>query len=466
MTVFSVLIYSLIRLASFFTYHQPIANQIIAGIVIVSFGYFCFKNPKLAWIMLLGELILDGAGHFFELHSLLLRTWFLAIFATTWLLSKLKTKQLIWPPAPILISSLGLLFIVLLATFNGFYHEHNTTSILQDLITYLFLGLVWPALEWGQSVQKTVLNFLKAWIIGAAFFSLITYFIYASGLGFLPDNYYHWFRNIASGKITDLGNHFFRIVLPEQILIIPIILIISAYLIRDPKNKTLWFLQLSSVLILTLNFSRIYFLALVIGFLILTIKQSFKRWLLITTVTIFSTLIIFSTLNLVASRGQTAGLELVGLRFGKNANPTTDVSGAIRLSILPDAIEQIKSRPLWGSGLGATVTYLDPATKIKVTRTQFDWGYLEMLAELGLIGTLVFLIFLISLIKQTSQKAYFSKINSPIHQGLLAGTAALIIINITTPALFHGFGILYFVIMITLANDVSEQSPDAPPGIV
>lgn len=455
-------LYVLIRFLSLITYHHPLANQIIAGAAVIVFGYICLKNLKLGWLLLVGELLLDGAGHFFELQSLLLRTWWLGIFGLIWFIGKLKQKDFgVTLPRPILISLIGLGILVVWSIFNGFLHNHRTTNILQDAILFCFLMLIFPALEFGQETKKPLSTVIKTWIVGSMFFSGITFLIYSSGLGNLPDTYYHWFRNIAAGKITDLGNNFFRIVLPEHLFIVPIILVIVAYLIHQPtlsqaerpKNKKLWGLLLCSLFILTLNFSRIYFLALAAGLLVLAFKHPLKRWFVISTMTVLSSLIIFSFLSLSASRGQSMGLELLGLRVSGTTALQTDTSGAIRLAMLPDIFRQLKSTPWLGSGLGATVMYIDPVTKEVITRTQFDWGYLEMLAEMGIVGTTIFFLFFFTAIYRLARHAYSSINTNPAFvRGLLAGAIALLIINITTPALFHGFGILYIVLILVVIH--------------
>ena len=90
MVALSLAAYIFIRSVSFLTYHFPLANQIVAAILTISFAYVCFKNLKWGFLLLVGELLIHGAGHFFELQSLLLRTWFLAIFTVFWIFFKIK----------------------------------------------------------------------------------------------------------------------------------------------------------------------------------------------------------------------------------------------------------------------------------------------------------------------------------------------------------------------------------------
>ena len=119
--------------------------------------------------------------------------------------------------------------------------------------------------------------------------------------------------------------------------------------------------------------------------------------------------------------------------------------------ILNSIFEIIKSNPIFGIGLGATVTFFNTMTYETVTTRHFDWGYLEMLAELGAFGTLAFLALIVF-----TMSAVIKKIKSAIdwqdfYVGLLAGIASLLVINITAPTLFHVFGILFFVFTIAIA---------------
>jgi len=317
--------------------------------------------------------------------------------------------------------------------------------IVQDGILYGFFFLFFFAYQQKQCITPLLSSLGKAFIIGSALFSTITFWFYSLGFGTLQDSYYDWFRNIAAGKITDLGLNFYRIVLPEHLFLIPAFTILAAILIKERKRKNLWIYALLAAIPLGLNFTRIYFLALPFAFLALFSRNLFRQWLY-TSVT-FAVLIFFSisSFTALASDGQSIGLELLGVKASGITAPTGDLSGATRLAILPDALRQIRANPLFGTGLGTTVTFINPLDNQTVTRTQFDWGYLEMAAELGIVGTSIFLLLVIILLIHF----YNVKANA-IHQGLFAAVIALFIINITTPALFQGFGVLLLASVTTL----------------
>lgn len=462
LTALLVLAYTGVRVLSLLTYENVLTNAIVASLLIVGFAGITIKNRLAAWVIVVAELLLHGAGHFFELGGLNLRTGFLGIFAILWLFDRLRDHSFPRPRRSIQITLAIFSIFLGIAIIRGFFFDHATKQILQDAMLFFFFFLFFPALEYPLAQSQALARVTRAYVAGSAVFSAITLAIYATGLGTLPDTYYHWFRNVASGKITDLGNHFFRIVLPEHLLVVPIILVIASYLMRTPKAKHLWIVMSLSLFTLALNFSRIYFLALAAGFIVLVYRQSLRRWLTVSALAATSLLIIFMATHSLASRGASLGLELLGVRSAGISSPTTDVSGAIRLALLPDIIQTINEHPWLGSGLATEVEFLSPVTNSVERRTQFDWGYLELIAELGTLGTLSYLALLGTILYHLGQLAYSRHSGAPDNQlpllrGLFAGALSLFVINLTTPALFQGFGVLYFAFLAALASQMNRD---------
>lgn len=443
-----LIFYVAVRALSFFLINIPFAQELIAAVLVGTFLYYCIKNISFAWQLLVVEILIDGAGHFFELQSLLLRTWLLGIFAIVWIYHKIRMRSAIALPHKNTLIALGVFGIFFLwSVLNGFLRDNATMFVVQDAILYLFILLLFPALEFENKWQTLYANATKVFIFGTTIFSAITLALYSSGIFKLTDSYYHWFRNVASGKITDLGLNFFRIVLSEQILFVPIILVIFSCLLKKVADKKLWILFACSLFVIILNFTRIYFLALMIGAVLLLYRESWKQWIKVSALTIAASAAIFCSVFFVASRGESIGLEQLGVRASGFKAPQTDVSGAIRMAMLPDIYKTITARPLLGSGLGTTVSYIDPATQTPQTRTQFDWGYFEMVTELGIIGTLTYLTLLGVIIWNFARTV---GLDSPLARGLIAGAVSLFIINITTPALFQGFGVIYFASLVAM----------------
>jgi len=111
---------------------------------------------------------------------------------------------------------------------------------------------------------------------------------------------------------------------------------------------------------------------------------------------------------------------------------------------------------LLGVGLGATVTFLNTYTYQYITTGQFDWGYLEMWAELGVGGALFLLLLYLFGTYQLIKKIRHLPDWPDFDVGLLAGLIALLVMNVAMPALFHIFGILFLT--FTLAVGLKQTT--------
>ena len=190
--------------------------------------------------------------------------------------------------------------------------------------------------------------------------------------------------------------------------------------------------------ILSINITRIYLVALAVGILSLFSVKNWKRWLAYCVGAFIFFIMAFSLTHLAATKGKSLGWEYLGLRLQSIAMPQTEDSSLSRLLLLPKILEKIKLYPLLGSGLGDTVTVYSPIFKADITTPHFDWGYLEIVAEMGIVGLAVWILVIGYLILEIKQ-----------NRGLLASVVALLIINITSPALFHVLGILFITFILT-----------------
>lgn len=453
------------RALSFAVYQSPTLQILFATIVIIAFIGSYFKDPKLGFYLLLGELLLAGSGHFVQffgisIRSILFLLFILLIFLQnlenifSYIKSKFNKKQLV-----VLI----IVFVTIgLAAINGLLQGHGINTI-RDIIPFTYLLLMWPALHLFEKKEDTesFIRLLIVFIIGTSIFSLITLFLFSSGIVELQEPFYKWFRDINLGKITPKGEGFFRIVEPSHLLITPIILIISSLLMREEKHHYMWWgLLFLSFITFILNFSRAYMLGLAMGYVILFYKHDWKKWLKVISASLGQALAIFVILHLLATGGTSTGLGLLEYRVSSIAKPKTEKSAATRMMILPAIQKKITEKPIFGHGLGSKVTFTNTNNFEEKTTTEYDWGYFEMIVEFGILGTMILLGALLALMYKL-----FNKINEmddyqDLHIGLLSGLIALGVINLTGPSLFHIYGILYivFVAVITLqTNDILDR---------
>ena len=462
-----LLIYFGLRIFSF--YFQPTTplnhsphplNTVLAIAIVATTAYLLCRKNILGWYIVAAELILGGSGLFLQafgitIRSLLLITGLVIYFwqTRTEILKPDKTKLII----------IELLAITALGVARGIFFGNAGAQVISDAIPYLFLLYYFPlrGLIKDEAWKKWCFMALLATVLGQAIFILLTYMGFTGGLFHLQDTFYHWYRDIDAGKITLVSYNFYRLVLNEQLLLIPALLLfiyraIAGKISAKGGSASGWkkpeYFILGLLFVLSLNLTRIYIVALFAGMLALFSRRNWKRWLAVSLGSSFTFLIIFSLLFLVSSGGKSFGLEVFGLRLQSIVTPNLEESSFSRILLLPKIFDQILEHPFLGSGLGSTVTVFSPTLKTDIGTTNYDWGYLEILAELGVIGLSVWLLFI--------YYAAAGQKNRPRWQ--IASLISLLIINLTSPAVFHVFGITFLAFLLALSSSASAEQSVAP----
>ncbi len=439
---------------------QHIVNTIVSLIFLALAAALIVQGDKRGWYLILLEIILGGSGNYLAAFGLTVRTW-LVIIAIPLYIFRLFWKKYwhgFWQREYKMVGLLAIfLTIIGLQGLRGFLNDHDLKLIIGDTIPYAYILYYFPLRELlrDQGFKRLAGNALMAAIAGNALFMLFTFTGFSSGVLQLQDSYYHWYRDVAEGKITELPFHFYRLVLNEHLLLVPTLLylVYRRFYQRHLHPILYTILPALLLLVISINLTRIYLVALVVGLVALFNHTEWRRWLLGSLVTLLFFGGTFTTIHLIASRGASLGWEIFGLRLQSIVSPQIEESSLSRMLILPKIIEKIQTHPLIGEGLGATVSVYSPTFKKITTTPHFDWGYLEIAAELGAIGLLVWGA-IIALIFRIYKKNQLPKWQ-------LASFLALLVINLTSPALFHVLGIIWIIILLVLPsirpNDVSSK---------
>ncbi|MFA6548274.1 MAG: O-antigen ligase family protein, partial [Candidatus Magasanikbacteria bacterium] len=460
-TKFFVLYFAIRLFSYFFSPQTPLVSQhplntIVSALIFVLAIYLLIKKDERGWYVVAGEIILGGSGGYLRLDFVSLRTALLLGSVTIFFIQKIISEKTEFFKQLKLKQSLILILIGMagLAAMRGLYMNHEHSTVFSNFVPYLFLLYYFPLRELWLSDRFRELgkNAIVAAVFGNALMILLTQIGLSSGLFILQDNYYHWYRDVALGKITDLNFHFYRLVLNEHLLLVPLSLYFIGDIIKNKVNKINVTALVCLLFILANNLSRIYLVALFVGTLVLFYIKNWKRWLAVSFATAIGFILIFTISHTLASRGQSFGLEIFGLRLQSIASPQMEDSSLSRLLLLPKILEKIKQHPFLGSGLGDTVTVYSPVFKTNITTPNFDWGYLEIFAEMGLFGLLIWLILICYLFKNIIKNS---------QHVLFAILISFLIINITSPALFHVLGIILITFIMKhhgLTPVVSGQS--------
>ncbi len=452
-------LYAALRIFSYFFQPQTplhganIFNTALSTIILLATIYLLWKKDERGWYIVALEMILGGAGGYLSIAGISLRTFLLATSLSIFFGQKISNIKYqisnFWP-------AILLVCWTILSAIHGYFAGNNLHLVISDTIPYFFFLYYFPLRELLQSkkIKELCGNALVAAIIGNFALIIFTFIGYSSGWLVLQDSYYHWYRDVSLGKITELPFHFYRLVLNEHLLLIPtLILFLYQLIAKKEKNLFLVPCSLFLLIILSLNLTRIYLVALLIGLIFLFSRQNWKRWLAVSLVSCIVYLISFTAVHFLASRGQSLGWELFGIRLQSLVNPNVEESSLSRMLLLPKIVEKIRQNPIFGSGLGDTVTVYSPVFKENITTPHFDWGYLEIITEVGIVGFALWLLvigYLLLVIKKNtlSQKNF-----------CFASLAALLVVNITSPALFHVLGIVWLTFLFSITPNSRNQQP-------
>lgn len=444
-------LYAVLRIFSFFfgpatpLYPEHPLNTALALLALVVVGALLITKEPLGWTAIALEFILGGSGGYLAVSGISLRTLLLVVCSAVYVIRRTLNGTLpgiLKRERAVVIALLVLYAAVALAAARGVMSNHAPALIMRDAIPYLFFLYYFPLREFlnANQSQKLIGRVLFIAVLGNALLVLLTLGGFATGLLVLQDSYYHWYRDVAAGKITELPFHFFRLVLDEHLLLVPLLLYALGSLIRE----TLWLprralLALAGMLLIILgvNLTRIYLVAGAVGFLCLFSRARSRSWMQTGAGALLCFISVFTLLHTVVSRGASPGWELFGIRLGSIVAPKIEESSLSRLLLLPKIVEKIKTAPIVGSGLGDTVTVFSPVFKKDITTSHFDWGYLEIVAEMGLLGLVAWLALVLYLLRALWP-------NRPLFASLIA----LLVINITSPALFHVFGIVWITFLL------------------
>lgn len=462
-------IFLAIRIFSFyFTPPTPLLpghplNSILSGAILALAIILVWRKNNVGWIIIAAEIILGGSGGYFSIGPIALRTA-LMVFSLLIYFGQNIAEQKISFFKSLAKNRFTTALIVLMlwsivSALIGLHNGHSLALILADLIPYFFLLYYFPLVDLFKIEKFRSHLYLMAIvaIAGNAIFILLVFTGFSSHFFAIQGDFYHWFRDVALGKITDFQNGFFRITLNEHLLLVPAVLFALYKIIFEQQfkqTKIYYFLLASLLTILSVNLTRIYLLALVFGGLILIKKNFFKRSIVTLAATACAFLALFSGLYQISTQFSAgSGLELLGLRLASIAQPQIEESSLSRMLLLPEILKKISLAPIFGSGLGDKIAVFSPVLNQTINTPHFDWGYLEIFSENGLTGLILWLFFL-SMILLKIKKSAFEK---SLFYSLMA---AILIINITSPALFHVLGV---ILLITVAATVNRASAGQYP---
>ena len=463
---------------SFLGHNFNIVNSVIFGLLITGTLAITIWKVEFGFWIVAVELFIGSLGYLFfidvdEFRISVRLGLFLAVMLG-WLINVMKSKKVEFFKSYYWKSFLLLCVFFLLGIILGLRNGNNIKDIFFDFNGYLYFGLIFVAFSVINSKER-INNFLQILVasISAMFLKTIFLLFYFSHVfsDDLVSMVYRWIRDTRVGEISPILSNFYRIFFQGHIwslFLFIIFLLIIILLNKDALGKKnyiySWVMVIISSLMIIISFSRSFWLAIFIALLFVIwyiIKKEKFRIKQITKIALISLLVLILELGFIT------GLVNVKLpNFGggdsvsitslirDRVSDTDEAAFASRYELLKPLTTKYLESPFVGSGFGTTVTYetLDPRSKGSYTTYSFEWGYLDIMTKIGLLGFLAYLFFIYKIFKQgtlllrttTNREEYI------LILGLLISLVVLLLVHITTPYLNHPLGIFLLIIISSI----------------
>ncbi|NQT49352.1 O-antigen ligase family protein [Candidatus Kuenenbacteria bacterium] len=483
----------LAELLSFFIYWFKIItdlNSVFFIITVLLIFIISLLDLKYGIYAALVELFIGSKGYLLALtignFSISIRIGIFCVVMLAWLILTLRKglsknivqtirehKELFWLA---LICIWGLVFALI--------RQNTASDIFLDFNAWIYFLYFLPfitVLTKNKHLSE-ILQIFTAAITAIAIKSCFFLFVFSHKLGVMHD-FYKWGRDTGWGEFTLIKGGFYRIFSQGQIFVLIGFFIVIGYLFfkrkfdyRTPTNQ---YLAITLFLLLTttiLSLSRSFWLSLILSFILLLILALWKYklgWKAIALMfmrlgflTLLSYALIVAIMNFPISRGQ--GVSNSGSMITQRLMLTGDAISS-RWSQLPELSKAIIAHPIVGSGWGATVTYQSQDPRILTlenpqgwyTTYAFEWGYIDIVLKIGLIGLAIYLILIWSIFRKYWElwKKNTDRYSRALFVGLNLGLFSLLIVHGFSPYLNHPLGIGYILILLVILNIYSNVEP-------
>ncbi len=478
-----LIIFTIIEALSFLGYLSGIIN--LSAFIILGLLALVLSLYKLEFglLMLLGELFISSFGYFFYLNlegyklSFRIALWaiIMAVFIVKFLIQLIRQKRESRYLKAIkefrLLKYFLILFIfIALGLLNGFFRGYNFNLIFADFNAWLYFLLLFPIITVYFPGDKKTIERLKiifsASLIFISLKTLFLLFVFSHNLSFAPDIYL-WLRRNLIGEMTATASGWPRIFLQAQIFPAIGFLILFWRRVIDFKIKEFFkknnigsiiigALFLSTVLI---SFSRSFWvallLALFISLILVWIFYSFRKlptlifWLFSSA--LLSFVILYSVAVFPYPSPGAFKADFIGRISDGN-----EAAISSRWSQVPILIKEIIKEPFFGKGYGKTLTYLSSDPRVlkknpsgEYSTYAFEWGYLDIILKIGLLGLVAYLFLFFKIIGPVLLRR--EKLDY-LNLGLSFGLLFLALVSIFTPYLNHPLGIGFLLLSSCLIS--------------
>lgn len=494
--VYIALVIMLVELFSFLGHLYEVFNILGWVSIVVITAYLTFKDLRWGLFIAIAELVIGSQGYLFFIdfgfYKLSLRLGIFIVIFLIWLFKYFKPGQWIKFITRDKLTQSVLMFglIIMWGVLNGLMKNNAPTEVFLDFNGYLYWCLLPIFIQVFKDKENIVLflQVLFAGVFVSTFKVLGLLYFFSHKFYYLLPDLYTWVRDTRVAEIAQMPGGFSRIFLQSQIysLFTFFIIIFLLCVCKNKMKKIMIFKQenefVSLIIVFVLaitsiviSFSRSIWFGGLAGFiflifLIIKYFKEFKReWLKIFLFALVSTIVSVTILFITVKVPfpQSTGAFNVGMLQDRFSSIENEAAVSSRWNLLPVLANKSLEHPLLGSGFGTRVEYksedprnvtIDNPEGIYSTFT-FEWGYLDTITEIGLLGLAVLITIIVLIFIKGFQAIKAEDIElRNVSGGLLVAFFALLITHFFTPYLNHPLGIGFLMVLIGWFTTDYEQT--------
>jgi hypothetical protein len=474
----AIIIMLAVELLSFTSFAHIDASPWIFGFVATSAIFLTVYRLEYGVMFLFGELIIGSLGKMFVLDiggfDVTIRMLLWLTVMLVWLAHALRDRKVLFFHSKLFKPYVGLAVIITWGILWGILQGNGLGGVFRDVNNYFYFVLIFPLYDVLSRSNESLRTIKVVILTSLAWLSIKTitlFYIFSHELFGLQDKLYDWSRYSRLAEITNIDPNLLtsRIFMQSQVwLVFGLFVLLGVLfgLVKSKQKKYLSMISITMILIvsaITMSFSRSFWLAGVVSFMIMLFllfinREKIKQVLSFGAVSIGLVVLGIGLTIGVAVFPIPKGTMSADLLKDRAAKFSGEAAVSSRYAQIGPLLGSIKDHPVFGSGFGTSVTYESQDPRVLknnpdglYTTTAFELGWLEMWLKLGLIGV-GFYLYLLWMI------AKFGLRNHKQNYLILGGVVGLIAVALThgvSPYLNHPLGIGVVMLMSSIVDKKS-----------
>lgn len=460
-----------LTLVSFGTYLFPQSMNYVTALLLLFFFLISIHDIRFGMLGILAELFAGVQGYLFfmtlgdtviPLRIMLFVIWLGLWFARAVVSQRAELRNALRKYWRVLV---GLGFIIILGTVSAFLNGNSNQNIFFDVNGWLYWAYAVPFLmyvvPWARLYALVVAAIL--WIAAK---TVILEYIFSHKFETTHEWMYFWLRDYRLAEITPIVGSLQRVFSQDQIFLLLGIAFLIVPLLVAKDKITSKYISIAVLIVsaFVISYSRSLWLGAVLAFILTSslflqhlhttqvLAQTIKRTLAVgLMVAVLSVTAIWTVINIPIP--ESVGVDISKVLTSRFDTGLDEPAANARLLLLDPLVAAVSQQWLLGAGFGTTVTYITSDPRIvastpggtgEYTTFTFEWGYLDILLKIGILGLAIYLMVLYKLWRQE----IVPDKRSPLYLGLVFACIALLVVHITTPYINHPLGIGYFLLLL------------------